>query len=174
MGKLELILYPAPILTEKCRPVAAFNEELRSLAREMFNVMYKSKGVGLAAPQVGKSIRLAVLNVAEEPGKNEVVIVNPELVLSPEKETAEEGCLSFPGLKSKIPRAARVRVKAFDLHGKPFELETEGFFARAVQHECDHLEGITFNKRMSTAGRLLARGKLKEFEKKYKEANKKK
>jgi peptide deformylase len=168
MKKLELVLYPDPILTQKCAPVNKFNDELRFISKEMFRVMYESKGVGLAAPQVGLGIRMVVLNVADEPGKNEVVLLNPEISLSKETITSEEGCLSFPGLRSRIPRSCKVNVKSFDLKGKPFEFAAEGLFARAVQHECDHLDGITFNKRMGTAARLLARGKLKELERRYK------
>jgi peptide deformylase len=139
MAIRKIVTYPDPILKEKTREVTKFNERLHKLLDDMAETMYDAPGVGLAAPQVGILKRVAVVDV----GDGLVELVNPVIVeKSKEMELGQEGCLSIPNLRAEVRRHQRIRVKAQDRHGQPFELEAEGFFARAIQHEVDHLNGV--------------------------------
>ncbi len=168
MQPLELVLYPDPILDKVCRDVTVFDDDLKAIVKDMFRVMYESKGLGLAATQVGLDINIAVLNFSEQKGGDELVVVNPELELSDNIITSNEGCLSFPGIRVNIPRREKLKIKAFDTDGAQFDLDFDGLAARALQHECDHLEGITMIKRMRPAARLLIKKQLRDLEKQYK------
>lgn len=141
--------------------------------REMFDIMYREKGVGLAAPQVGWSARLFVVNAKGEPDPAaERVYINPEILpaVGPLEEiTEEEGCLSIPGVRGKVTRHRSLRVRALDLSGKPFEEDLFDLPARAFQHELDHLDGILFITRLGVTERMLAGKALKKLEKEYKE-----
>ena len=145
MAVLPIRIYPDPVLRVKCRPVAAVDDRLRKLAADMVETMHAAPGIGLAAPQVGVEERLAVvdLSVGEDPSQVHVLI-NPEIVHREGQETEVEGCLSIPGLTDKVDRPAAVKIKALDLAAKPFEIEAEGWFARALCHELDHLDGVLF------------------------------
>jgi len=145
MAVLPIRIYPDPVLRVKCRPVAAVDDRLRKLAADMVETMHAAPGIGLAAPQVGVEERLAVvdLSVGEDPSQVHVLI-NPEIVHREGQETEVEGCLSIPGLTDKVDRPAAVKIKALDLAEKPFEIEAEGWFARALCHELDHLDGVLF------------------------------
>jgi len=145
MAVRSIVKFPDPRLRQACTPVTAFDEQLRRLVADMKDTMYLSEGAGLAAIQVGEPICLFIIDpevagrTAEDPP---LVLVNPEIVsLSEEEQMGDEGCLSFPGIFVPVKRGLRVRVRAQDLDGKTFEVEGEGLFARALQHEVDHLRG---------------------------------
>ena len=165
MAILPIRIYPDPVLREVCPPVTDFGGgALRKLARDMVETMHAAPGVGLAAPQVGLTVRLAVvdLTVGKEPEELRV-LVNPE-VLEPEgNEVEEEGCLSIPGLLDKVERPARVRVRAQDVDGAPFEFAAEGWLARAVCHEVDHLDGVLFTDRLRGLRRERAKRQLRRL-----------
>jgi len=145
MAVLPIRIYPDPVLRVKCSPIAAVDDRVRKLAADMVETMHAAPGIGLAAPQVGVEERLAVvdLSVGEDPGQVHVLI-NPEIVHREGQETEVEGCLSIPGLTDKVDRPAVVKIKALDLAAQQFELKAEGWFARALCHELDHLDGVLF------------------------------
>jgi peptide deformylase len=163
----KIIQYPDPRLKKPSAPITEFTPALKELADQMFLLMREAKGVGLAAPQVGKNIRLFVANPT---GKleDDRVFINPLLTEAEGAEEDEEGCLSIPELRVKVLRAKRLRVSAHDLQGQPFELEGEGFQARVWQHESDHLNGILLTDRMGAVAKIANRGLLKELEAKFK------
>ncbi len=145
----------AEVLREKARPVEAFDADLAATLEKMFETMKWGKGVGLAAPQVGLPLRIFVMQIE---GDKQRVFINPELVLtSPELSEFEEGCLSIPGAYAELMRPASIRVQAWNERGRPFNLEAEGFLARVIQHEMDHLDGVLFTDRLPerTRERLL-------------------
>ncbi len=152
----RILHYGEEPLREESQPVTEINDEIRKLVEDMFETMYSSNGVGLAAPQVGKNLRLCIIDVGEDPQ----VFINPEIIKKGGKEVCDEGCLSFPGLSEKVERAARVVVRATDLDGSEYELQAEGLLARAVQHELDHLDGVLFIDRISKARRLQIKHEL--------------
>lgn len=138
-----ILSYPDKRLRDPARDVEVFDEELHTLIDDMAETMYAAPGVGLAAPQIGVSKRLFIVDVAsddDEPSDLRVFI-NPEIIATEGETTFNEGCLSFPGVREDIDRAERVTVRALDKDGKPFELEADGLLAIAIQHENDHLEG---------------------------------
>lgn len=128
------------ILTKKCRPVEEMTPKIKSLINDMLDTMYDAYGVGLAAPQVGILKRIVVIDVDEHPW----VLINPEIVETSGEQTGDEGCLSLPGKSGTVTRPNVVTVKAFDENMEPFTLTGEGLLARAICHECDHLEGIMY------------------------------
>ena len=134
-----------------------FDEELHALIDDMAETMYAAPGVGLAAPQIGVSKRLFIIDVAtEDDAPSDLrVFINPEILATEGETTFNEGCLSFPGLREDIDRAARVTVRALDKHGKPFELEADGLLAIAIQHENDHLDGKLMIDHLSVLRRRL-------------------
>ncbi|GGA33086.1 peptide deformylase [Kroppenstedtia guangzhouensis] len=141
MAIRKIVLVPDPILKEKARPVTKFTERLHKLLDDMAETMYDAPGVGLAAPQVGISKRVIVV----DDGNGLIEAVNPELFDKEGEQLAPpEGCLSIPGLLGEVRRAEKVRLKAQDRQGKFFELQAEGYLARILQHEVDHLNGILF------------------------------
>ena len=143
MSKLEILTLPDPILRQVAAPVERVDDALRRLADDMLEAMYEAPGIGLAAPQVGVSRRLIVLDVSEKDGeKNPIVMVNPEIVrLADERKTYEEGCLSIPDVKVEIERPAGLTVRFFDREGHLQQLAADGLLATAIQHEVDHLDG---------------------------------
>ena len=159
---LTIRKYGDPVLETPCEPVADFgSDELRQLAANMFETMYGNKGVGLAAPQVGVSKQLTVVDVsAGEDPSAKLVLINPEIVTREGQQLGEEGCLSIPGFREDVRSAMKVKVRALDLEGKPFEVEGEELLARAFQHEIDHLHGILFLKHLSPLKRDLIRRKI--------------
>ncbi|MEZ5977204.1 MAG: peptide deformylase [Planctomycetota bacterium] len=169
----DLTIYPDPRLRVRSADVTDFDQGLADIVRAMFERMYASRGVGLAAPQVGLKIRLFVLNEAGEPGEGEeMVFVNPTIVERAGSPTLyEEGCLSFPGIYAEVERPDGCRVKWQDLEGKEHEATFGGFVSRIVQHEYDHLEGVLLVDRMSPADKLRQRGALEELVETYKRAN---
>ena len=170
MTKLKLYEYPHPILKKKAEKVAAVDDNLRRLLDDMLETMYADNGCGLAAPQIGVSQRIVVIDIAgegEEPAP--MYMVNPEIVwASEEKEICEEGCLSVPGQRAEVERPASVRIKYLDYNGEPQEILAEDFLAVA-QHEIDHLDGILYIDRISRLKRQML---LKKLEKARKESGK--
>lgn len=156
MEELKVITLGHPVLREKARPVSDINGELRSLIQKMAELMYRVKGLGLAANQVGVPKRFFIMDIAQKEGKPLLeVYINPE-ILSTEGETEyEEGCLSIPGYYAKVERYAKLFIRAYDLEGKEFERELTGLHAIAFQHEFDHLEGVLFIDRLSPLKREL-------------------
>jgi peptide deformylase len=162
---LKILKYPDPILSQPGEPVTDFNEELGKLVADMFETTYAAQGIGLAAPQVGVSKRLTVidLSMGKDP-KDKLVLINPEVISSEGKLYEEEGCLSFPDIREKVVRAAKVRIRAQDEHGKWFEMDAEELLARCFQHEIDHLDGVLFLFRMSALKRSLNLRKIRKLQ----------
>jgi peptide deformylase len=162
---LKIVKYPEPVLSQPGEPVTEFNDELRQLVADMFETTYAAQGIGLAAPQVGVSKRLTVidLSLGKDP-KDKLVLINPEVISSEGRLYEEEGCLSFPEIREKVVRAAKVRIRAQDEHGKWFEMDGEELLARAMQHEIDHLNGILFIFRMSPLKRNLNLRKIRKLQ----------
>jgi peptide deformylase len=160
--RLSLRYYGDPVLRKKADPTAAPKDEIKELVESMFDCMYREAGVGLAAPQVGISRRVFVLDVPGEDGERlKRAFVNPVIVERSGTIVGEEGCLSIPGIRADVKRAARIVVEATDEEGNPFRLAAEGLPSRAIQHETDHLDGILFVDRLSPIHRKLLEGKLK-------------
>ncbi len=149
MAILPIRIYPDPVLRRRCAEVESFDDELRRLAADMTATMHAAPGVGLAASQVGVEKRLAVvdLSVGEDPAQLHV-FVNPRLLEQAGKDTEVEGCLSIPDITDRVERPQSIRVAAQDLDGNPFELDAEGWLARAICHEIDHLDGVLFVDRL--------------------------
>jgi peptide deformylase len=162
---LKIVKYPEPVLSQPGEPVTEFNDELRQLAADMFETTYANQGVGLAAPQVGVSKRLTTidLSMGKEPGKK-LVLINPEIIFREGKLYEEEGCLSFPDIREKVVRAAKVRIRAQDQQGKWFEMDGEELLSRCIQHEIDHLDGMLFIFRMSALKRDLNLRKIRKMQ----------
>ena len=178
---LEIVKYGNPVLREKGRIVQDVDEKVQQLATDMLETMRSANGVGLAAQQVGVPIQMTIIDVAgiedrpsamfisDQEVKIEdympLVLLNPQLKLSKDKESASEGCLSFPELSAEIVRAAGVRCQARLLDGGEIEFDASGLLARALQHEVDHLHGILFIDRMNSASKASLSGKLKRLQK---------
>ncbi len=162
---LKIVKYPEPVLQQPGEPVTEFNDELRQFVADLFETMYASQGVGLAAQQVGIAKRVTVidLSLGKDPAQK-LVLVNPEIIFREGKQYEEEGCLSFPEIREKISRAAKVRVRAQDEYGKWFEMDGEELLSRAMQHEIDHLDGIVFLFRMSALKRNLNLRKIRKMQ----------
>jgi peptide deformylase len=163
--------YGDPALRTKALEVATFYASLRELAADMRETMKAYHGVGLAANQIGVLQRILVVDVPlDDDTRAQHVLVNPVIFQRSGSETGEEGCLSIPGIYEDVPRSARLKVRALDEHGQAFELEAEGYLARAIQHEVDHLDGVLFIDRLSPLKRqflrrsleALARGEMPE------------
>ncbi len=152
MKELKVQEYPAEVLKNKAKTVKKFGPELESLAARMFDVMYETAGVGLAAPQVGVSKRITVIDSRQSP-EEKMVLVNPSIVKREGEETLEEGCLSVPEVFGRVKRAACVEVVAQDLTGKKIRFTAEGMLARIIQHEVDHLDGHLFVDRLDVVTR---------------------
>ncbi len=143
MALLSILKYPDPRLHTVAEPVIEFNEQIRQLVDDMAQTMYAAPGVGLAASQVDVHKRVIVIDISET--KDQIlVLINPEILQASGQADCEEGCLSVPGVFEKVVRSEKVRVRAMNVRGKPFEFEASGLLAVCVQHEMDHLEGIVF------------------------------
>ena len=179
--RLSILQYGDPILRTKGKPIDKIDAHIRELAQNMIETMHAASGVGLAAQQIGEALQLTVLDVSEVEDRPStmklngesidpktampLLLINPQIALSAETEKGTEGCLSFPEITGEIGRAKSITVQAQNLDGEPIEIETTGFLARAVQHEVDHLNGILFIDRMSTAAKISLSTKLKRLRK---------
>ena len=162
---LKIVEYPEPVLSQPGEPVTEFNAELRKLVADMFETTYDSQGVGLAAPQVGVSKRIATIDVSMgKVPEDRLVLINPEIIFRDGRVYEDEGCLSFPDIREKVVRAAKVRIRAQDERGKWFELDGEELLARCMQHEIDHLDGMLFIFRMSALKRDLTLRKIRKLQ----------
>jgi len=166
---LRIVPYPHPALRYESRPVTRIDDELRATTREMFDLMYAARGIGLAANQVGLPYRFFVLNLTADPEQKdqERVFINPEIIKRHSSTEEEEGCLSFPGLYAKVQRARKIKAQAFDLDGNLVETAADDLLGRAIQHETDHLSGRLFIDLLGPLARLSAMPRLREFEAKY-------
>ncbi|HYO12501.1 MAG TPA: peptide deformylase [Thermoanaerobaculia bacterium] len=164
MAILPIRIYPDPVLRVKCPDVTEFDARLRKLAADMVETMHAAPGVGLAAPQVGVEQRIAVVDtsVGEDPSQIHILI-NPQIVRREGLETESEGCLSLPGISDKVDRPTSITVRAVDLEGKPMEINAEGWLARVVCHEIDHLDGILFTDHLRGLRKERARRQLKRL-----------
>jgi peptide deformylase len=183
---LEIVKYGNPVLREKGKEVKEVDDKIKQLAVDMLETMQAAHGVGLAAQQIGVPIQMTVIDVAgiedrpsamwiedqEVPLEEHMplFLLNPVLKLSEEKETGNEGCLSFPDITAEITRSSGVRCTAQLLDGKTIEFEAAGLLARALQHETDHLHGVLFIDRMNTATKAGLAGRLKRLQKETKGA----
>jgi peptide deformylase len=166
MARRSLRFYGDPILRLKSATVGELgSDELRQLEADMYETCVAEDGAGLAAPQIGLSIRMLVVDCPEDPEDEEsphfkFTAVNPEVVATEGQVVSEEGCLSIPGLRESVKRHARVTLAAVDIEGRPFQVEAGGLVARAIQHEMDHLDGVLFIDRLSSLKRQLLKREL--------------
>lgn len=160
MSKLTILRYPDPRLHKVAKPVERVDDRVRALVRDMFETMYDSNGVGLAATQVDVHERIIVIDVSEE-GDDPLVLINPKVVwTSDEKVTNDEGCLSVPGIYDAVERFERIRVEALDEQGQVQEVEGDGLLSRCIQHEMDHLMGKVFVEYLSNLKRTRIKTRL--------------
>ena len=180
---IPIVMYGDPVLRAKCTRVEEVTDEIRELADNMMETMRDAHGVGLAAPQVGVPVRLAIVDVSHDPecisylridGEEKTLeeampftFINPEIDFGEEKETQQEGCLSFPDMRGDIPRPEAITARLTLLDGRTIEVETDGLLARAIQHETDHLNGVLFIDRMSSAAKAGLKGRLKRMQKEF-------
>lgn len=159
----QILHYPDPQLRRKAEPVAEVTDEIRALISDMAETMYNAPGIGLAAVQIGVLKRVVVIDLSE--ARNELqVFVNPEIRESDGEQILEEGCLSVPGVFEPVARAGRIRVRALDRDGRPFELEATGLLATCIQHEIDHLDGKVFVDYLSRLKQQRIRKKLEKHQ----------
>ena len=161
---MEIIFYPHPTLRHKSKPIKRVDEKLKNIVAEMFELMYEANGIGLAANQVDLPLQLFVINTTgnKESGE-ELVFINPVVTQPKGTETAEEGCLSLPGINGQVSRPSKVNVTAYDLQGNEINTTVSGLLARAIQHENDHLNGILFIDRLSDSEQKQIQPELDEF-----------
>lgn len=158
MAKLEVLRYPNSILRKKCAPIETIDDEVVQLARDMLETMYEDKGIGLAAPQVGITRQLIVLDIGDGP----LALINPKIVHAEGTDIMEEGCLCLPGINVDVERSACVRVIGLDTAGDTVEIDAEELLARALQHEIDHLSGTLIIDKVSKLKRDLLIKKYKK------------
>jgi peptide deformylase len=163
----KVVKYGDPVLEKKAEPITEFDTpQLRKLVDDMFDTMYSAKGIGLAAPQIGLSQQLTVIDVsAGEEGGEKIVLINPEIVERSGAQVGEEGCLSIPGFREDVKRAAKVKVRARNVTGEAIEYEADELLARCMQHEIDHLHGVLFLSHLSPLKRDLIRRKIRKLQK---------
>ena len=166
MSIREISILGDPVLRKEAEDVTSFDDDLRTLVRDMFETMYHAEGIGLAAPQVGISKRILVLDLRhEDQPEARLALVNPSIVWeSGDTDKQPEGCLSIPGLEEVVERPWAVRVEGFDPEGTPVVLEADDLFSRALQHEIDHLDGVLFLDRLSPLKRRMALKKWKKLQ----------
>jgi peptide deformylase len=159
-----IVKYGNPVLEKPAAPVTDFDDELKKLVEDMFESMYEAKGVGLAAPQIGISKRLAVIDVTfKENPREKLVLANPEIVHTEGKQTQSEGCLSIPDFRESVTRANKVTIRAQDVDGKWYEKTGEELLARAFLHETDHLNGKLYLSHLSALKRDLIKRKIRKL-----------
>lgn len=161
--KCRITHYPADVLAGRARPVEKIDDNIRQLVQKMTDIMLENKGIGLAAPQAGVPLRLFIISLSGT-RENVKAYINPAIVPDGEFDTIEEGCLSVPGVHTKIRRYKKCIVTATDLNGNEFTEEAEGLYARALQHEFDHIEGTTIVNRMGQVAKIAHRKRLKALQ----------
>ena len=162
----EVLKYPDPVLAQKGARVERFDAELAAFVVDMFESMYAAQGIGLAAPQIGVSRQITVIDVSfQKNPEDKLVLINPEIINRQGTQYEEEGCLSLPEIREKVKRSSWVRVRAQDATGKWFEVEGEELLARALQHEIDHLHGILFTDHLSRLKRDLVSRRIRKLQK---------
>src|ERR1700743_2979383 len=162
----EVVKYPDPILAKPGETVTVFDDDTAQLVEEMFDSMYAAQGIGLAAPQIGISKRITVIDVSfKERPEDKLALINPVIIDRNGKQVEEEGCLSLPEISEKVNRAAWVKVQAQNVKGETFEVEGEELLARALQHEIDHLHGVLFIDHLSRLKRDLVLRRIKKLQK---------
>ena len=144
MSILEIVKYGDPVLRKKTEPIMKITDDIIQLAEDMLETMYAAPGVGLAGPQVGKSLQICVIDVVPDGKRDPIVLINPKVVSGEDKIELEEGCLSFPKIYEKVKRWNKIQAEYVDLKGNLNKVEVEGFLAKAFQHEIDHLNGKVF------------------------------
>ena len=165
---MQIVHFPHPTLRYKSKPVKRVDAELRAMIGEMFGLMYEARGIGLAANQVGIPLRFFIMNLAgEKDDGDELVFINPTISRSTGTDEAEEGCLSLPGVYGPVLRPAEIVFSAYTLNGEKFEQKVDGMFARCVQHETDHLDGVMFTDRMDDAALYEIQLQIDQFELTY-------
>ncbi|MFG0296738.1 MAG: peptide deformylase [Maioricimonas sp. JB045] len=169
---MQIVYHPHPALSWKSTDVTRIDAQLRSVVREMFDLMYEAKGIGLAANQVALPFRFFIVNLTGDPEETEeeLVFINPVIRKKKGSEFGEEGCLSLPGIYAEVQRAEEVVIEAYDLSGQPIQATLDDLAARVVQHETDHLDGVMFTERLSDSLRREVDGKLAEFEQRFRQA----
>jgi len=162
---LEIITFPHPTLRHKSKPITKVDADLKQIVADMFEAMYKAKGIGLAANQVNLPLQLFVINTTgnKETGE-ELVFINPVVSAPKGAADAEEGCLSLPGVEGNVSRPETIHVSAYDLKGNQIEMTAKGLLGRAIQHEYDHLQGVMFIDRLSESELRLIEGEVQTFE----------
>ena len=163
MSVREIVLYPDPVLLRPTRRVTCVDESVHRLVEDLVETMIAAPGIGLAANQIGDDRRVCVVDLSAGESEEELlVLINPRILESCEPEVAEEGCLSFPDILVDVKRGYRVVVEALDRDGKSFQLEAGGLFARAIQHECEHLDGKTFIDGLSSLKKQFVKRKIRK------------
>ncbi len=164
MAVRPLVLYPDPVLLKPTRKVESIDGELHEIVRDMVDTMYAAAGVGLAANQIGVPLRVLVTDAsgAEDGEGGARVFINPVITVEEGSQIGDEGCLSFPDITLEIERAEKVTVEALDLQGEPFTFKAEGLLARAILHECEHLDGQVFLRNVSSLKRELLKKQIKK------------
>jgi len=164
LGDMRIVHYPEPVLLEVARPIEVFDDRLANFVEKMFEKMYEAGGVGLAAPQVGVSSRIFVMDCLQDgTDDRKFALINPEIVMTEGEQFGGEGCLSFPGIYNDVKRELRTVVRFHDVKGNLNELDVTELEARCVLHENDHLDGIVFLTRMSALKREIAKRKIKKL-----------
>jgi len=164
MAIKKILTFPNPVLRQKVETVTSFDESLKELATDLAETMYDAPGAGLAANQIGVCLRVVVVDVSEnKEEKKHLVLVNPEIIDKEGCQIDEEGCLSVIDLTAKVKRYRKLLVRAQDLDGKSWEFPAEDFFARVIQHELDHINGILFIDHLSSLKRTLYKKRLKKI-----------
>ncbi len=170
MACMKICKYPDPVLSKKAKPVKEVDASLRMMIQDMIETMYTAPGIGLAATQVGRPIRIIVFDVTpRDQDRNPTALINPEIIEAEGEQIMEEGCLSVPEYYSEVKRSAKVRVRGLDPEGKPVEICGEGILATVLQHEIDHLDGILFIDRISALKRSLYKKRVQKKLKKEEE-----
>jgi len=162
----KIIIYPNPILKKVARPIINFDDELKQLITDMIATMFDAPGAGLAAPQIGVARQLVIINTSkkkEDADHKAIALINPQIYAGEGSEIDTEGCLSVIDYTAEVERFKKIRVKALDASGKEIDFAAEDFFARAIQHECDHLRGKLFIDRISPLKRSLYKRRLKKM-----------
>ncbi len=165
--KLDIYKYGDDILNLKAKEVKNIDEQLLKLKQQMIETMHNSySAIGLAAPQIGKSLQLSVIDTSRGEDKDDLlVLINPEILEAEGSEVDDEGCLSFPGINVSVKRNTRIFLKSIDINGKEIRVEIEGFLARVIQHEIDHLKGVLIIDRLSSLKRQMLKKEIKRLKK---------